>query len=332
MEPEGDCEWGQEGASGVFPIHFISRNSMEDAGSEMGGLGGGRDSASSQFESCYIDSALPSDSDHAYDHHSSEEELEDINNSYQEVDDLQSESLLGDDEVRGPGSENKRKWSQVASNRLSVESTSSSDEEVQGLLRPLSTPVEFCTSPPVDAHKPSRSQSPPPKLFLFSSPGCENAVGGRVVSSGPVAIHTGGVFRGLRRCDQNVGDHHRHSHGSPLQSHQLGTYNLSNGTESSLGAERSESRSHPSDQSVTTATGGGNGRASRNGRDSNSRKRHRHHNPRHIQRPWLDFEKMQQVRLKISVNSHCPYLLGLRGLPREVRQALREVGLHGWLY
>ncbi|XP_074099710.1 uncharacterized protein LOC141527884 isoform X1 [Cotesia typhae] len=43
----------------------------------------------------------------------------------------------------------------------------SSDEEVQGLLgaNVISQPVQFRSSPPVDAHKPGRSQSPPPKLF-----------------------------------------------------------------------------------------------------------------------------------------------------------------------
>ncbi|XP_057334487.1 protein disconnected-like [Microplitis mediator] len=48
----------------------------------------------------------------------------------------------------------------------------SSDEEVQGLLddsSALSQPVQFRTSPPVDAHKPGRSQSPPPKLFHAST-------------------------------------------------------------------------------------------------------------------------------------------------------------------
>jgi hypothetical protein len=215
--------------------------------------------------------------------------LEVINSSYQDVDHGQNESLLGDDEVRGPGSENKRKWSQVASNRLSVESTSSSDNEVEGLLRPLSTPVEFCTSPPVDAHKPSRSQSPPPKLFLFSataSPGIENA-GGRVNNPRPVAIHSG-VFRGLRRCDQNGGDHHHHSHHTSPAPVVTGNAGSERGLMLIGDGGAQEERE---------SVGSGGGRTSRSGRDSSSRKRHRHHNPRHIQRPWLDFEKMQQVRL-----------------------------------
>lgn len=166
MEHEEESGWG-----GNMLYQLPGRGSIHcneevgpGAGEMMmmmgGGGGGGRDSASSQFESGYnIDSALPSDSDHAYDHHSSEEELEVINStSYDEVDDEvnlpEGDDLLnGDtDESSLPGggrgsSENcKRKWSQMASNRLSVESTSSSDDEVQGLLRPLSTPVEFRVS------------------------------------------------------------------------------------------------------------------------------------------------------------------------------------------
>ncbi|XP_063242712.1 uncharacterized protein LOC134542423 isoform X2 [Bacillus rossius redtenbacheri] len=45
-------------------------------------------------------------------------------------------------------------------------SCGSSDEEVQGLL---SAPVQFRTSPPLDARKPGRSLSPPPKLFHLCS-------------------------------------------------------------------------------------------------------------------------------------------------------------------
>jgi hypothetical protein len=340
MEHEDELEWGESRSSAIFSLNSMGRprstNSCEDGSSDMMlGTNGGRDSASSQFESCYnIDSALPSDSDHAYDHHSSEEELEVINNSYQEVEDLQSDTLLlGDDEVRGPGSENKRKWSQVASNRLSVESTSSSDDEVQGLLRPVSTPVEFCTSPPVDAHKPSRSQSPPPKLFLFSaatedgnevSSSTGHAVA--VVSSGPGALMNGcggGVFRGLRRCDQlqnaatsfHHHHHHHHNHHTNITT-STNSHQNQNGDTSALG-EHQNDRSHLSNATTTssssllssatsnnTATftaaasglGLGGGRSSRSGsgRDAPHRKRHRH-NPRHIQRPWLDFEKMQQA-------------------------------------
>jgi len=254
MDNADECEWDDEDSrdSSFIPQPMRGGHSSGLNGEMMllgGGPagmavmmnGGGRESVgSSQYEPSYnnIDSALPSDSDHGYDHHSSEEELEVINNSsYEDIIDE------GDDEVTGstcdelllsssPGGDhllghhnceqNKRKWSQMANNRLSVESTaSSSDEEVQGLLRPLSTPVEFCNSPPVDVHKPSRSQSPPPKLFLFSA---TNEPGGAIVSndgvhsssslmmitpsSVPGALinclsSSGGVFRGVAKSTAN---------------------------------------------------------------------------------------------------------------------------------
>jgi len=408
---EHEEEW-DENRQGLF--HSLgSMNSISG-----GGVPGGRDSVSSEmFESGYnIDSALPSDSDHAYDHHSSEEELEVINNtSYDEVDDdvilgpEEAGSLLGDEDEPSDGlilrnsSENKRKWSQVASNRLSVESTSSSDDEVQGLLRPLSTPVEFCTSPPVDAHKPSRSQSPPPKLFLFSStavPGgggangvvgveiqeIGSAGGGRTVcsasspvsslssSSGPGALMNGsgnGVFRGLRRNDHHNNPYpimsssvssttpsynsetHPHSFiinnvipnnsgsinnstcGGPVVLHSellpssttnhhhhpntTSTIIINNSlspTTSTAGAHNNvvssstaaatltaaannlTSSSNSSSSTVSSSSSYGNGRSARSssGREITRRRHRHHHNPRHIQRPWLDFEKMQQVQ------------------------------------
>jgi hypothetical protein len=253
------------------------------------------------------------------------------------------------------GSENcKRKWSQMAANRLSVESTSSSDDEVQGLLRPLSTPVEFRTSPPVDAHKPSRSQSPPPKLFFFSGPpivtsttanGGEEAailsaavigvtpISSNVVSSslnmltalGAVNMteRSHGVFRGIRKFNPDIISPY-----SIISSNNTTTNGIMTTTAEvggSRGAfERSDddglafSRSHLNTTTITNSinlmtasnitnstfnsTGGAFGKVVRSGVGSkeSARKRHRHHhhhNPRHIQRPWLDFEKMQQVSI-----------------------------------
>ncbi|PSN56358.1 hypothetical protein C0J52_03731 [Blattella germanica] len=146
----------------------------------------------------FLDSALPSDSDHNYDHHSSEEELEVINN------------VSSAPACAGTAMPEKRKWSQVTGGgggggggslsnsctnpctltiagtscssssvscsvggRASVavittdQSSGSSDEEVQGLLAAMATPVQFTRSPPLDAHKPGRSLSPPPKLFHY---------------------------------------------------------------------------------------------------------------------------------------------------------------------
>ena len=171
----------------------------------------------------FLDSALPSDSDHNYDHHSSEEELEVINNpsNCAAVGSSVKELLTCRSGSVSTVMPEKRKWSQMtggstcslsdachlathSSGRLTIAETSfvhggsssnvalgggggggrasvaviattpaadqssgSSDEEVQGLLAAMATPVQFRTSPPLDAHKPGRSQSPPPKLFHY---------------------------------------------------------------------------------------------------------------------------------------------------------------------
>lgn len=107
-----------------------------------------------------LDSALPSDSDHNFDHHSSEEELEVINCA-------SAASLRERNSHHHPQYAEKRKWSQ-ANNRLSFgENSASSDEEVRDLMC-VSAPVEFRSSPPANVPKPSRSLSPPPKLFHAS--------------------------------------------------------------------------------------------------------------------------------------------------------------------
>ncbi|XP_076370032.1 uncharacterized protein LOC143256553 [Tachypleus tridentatus] len=101
-----------------------------------------------------LDSALPSDSDHNFDHHSSEEELELINST---------ENIITQN-ISYPG---KRKWSQ-ANCLSSGDISGSSDDEICDVLC-VSTPLEFCGSPPANVHKPSRSLSPPPKVFHLAS-------------------------------------------------------------------------------------------------------------------------------------------------------------------
>ncbi|XP_043470580.1 E3 ubiquitin-protein ligase arkadia-like [Leptopilina heterotoma] len=126
------------------------------------------------------------------DQHSSEEELEVINGP----------KVVNPQRYRTATAREKRKWSEVNCNTSQTQCQSqhqhceaivascsapvsrtgkdaasgSSDEEVQGLLgsrsgsgNMISQPVQFRTSPPVDAHKPGRSLSPPPKLFHASS-------------------------------------------------------------------------------------------------------------------------------------------------------------------
>lgn len=97
-----------------------------------------------------LDSALPSDSDPNLEaNHSSEEELEVINCGA----------------ARCP---EKRKWSQANTGQQrrppGPGSAASSDDEVRDLMC-ASAPVEFRASPPANVPKPSRSLSPPPKLF-----------------------------------------------------------------------------------------------------------------------------------------------------------------------
>ncbi|RXG70672.1 hypothetical protein Avbf_03584 [Armadillidium vulgare] len=84
-------------------------------------------------------------------HHSSEEELETLTGSW----------------GRESGPSEKRKWSQVA--RLSLTDSGSSDDEVCVLTTGTRPPVEFRTSPPLEAHKPLRSISPPSKMLTLSS-------------------------------------------------------------------------------------------------------------------------------------------------------------------
>lgn len=88
-----------------------------------------------------LDSALPSDSDHNFDHHSSEEELEVINSgSHPE----------------------KRKW---------VGGTADDYDDELGLL--VCCPVQFRTSPPAHAHKPGkclRQANIPPHELCSVSP------------------------------------------------------------------------------------------------------------------------------------------------------------------
>lgn len=140
---------------------------------------------------CSMESPAP---DNQQDAHSSEEELEVINNTKEERASrpLRSAASLAE----------KRKWSQIGSDSIpyttrrcspeneenmshygnlspcckynddAVHVEHSSDEEVHNLLACLPTPVQFRTSPPLEAVKPggrtpynNRSLSPPQKLI-----------------------------------------------------------------------------------------------------------------------------------------------------------------------
>ncbi|XP_076306160.1 uncharacterized protein LOC143222896 isoform X2 [Tachypleus tridentatus] len=104
-----------------------------------------------------LDSALPSNSDHNFDPHSSEEELEVINCTSNLV-------TRGSITTTYP---EKRKWSQANYPNV-FENSGSSDDEIQDLLC-FSAPVEFCASPPANAYKPNQSLSPPLKMFHLAT-------------------------------------------------------------------------------------------------------------------------------------------------------------------
>lgn len=96
-----------------------------------------------------VDSALPSDSDHNFDHHSSEEELEVINSGHHPA-----------------ATAEKRKW--VADGGAADYDR---DDE---LLTAVCCPVQFRTSPPAHAHKPGKclrqGNIPPHELCVSVSP------------------------------------------------------------------------------------------------------------------------------------------------------------------
>lgn len=136
------------------------------------------------------DSGLPSDSDHNVEYHSSEEELEMIN--CRETDSYFDEDAKSDTEDlnscnKAPQSRDanvlnnnvwkKRKWSDVHAMKTITrngddgDTSSDDDHEVRDLMvYHLTAPVQFRSSPPADAYKPSRySVSPPPKFMHISS-------------------------------------------------------------------------------------------------------------------------------------------------------------------
>ena len=120
------------------------------------------------------------------------------------------------------------------------------------------TPVQFCTSPPLDVYKPRKSQSPPPKLFHMAS------------QSGPPRQHS---------LDGGRGREGQRPSGAFLPRRLLRPVEYSSlpaRQESGEAGEEPEPGEEPGHRSPN--------------------KRHRSTpKPQNIQRPCLDFEKMQQV-------------------------------------
>lgn len=146
---------------------------------------------------CSMESPAPDQ----HDPHSSEEELEVINSTKDVRSDRQLRSTsvclpekrkwsqIGDSYVRTYTPENEENMSQYGNlspsspcfnkfhidDTVHIEHSGSSDEEVHNLLDNMSTPVQFRTSPPLEALKLGRktpnnkirSLSPPPKLLHY---------------------------------------------------------------------------------------------------------------------------------------------------------------------
>jgi len=186
------------------------------------------------------------------DNHSSEEELEDIIGDKRKVYVSEGSATSSVKAAAGRASAvEKRKWSEVdhTNHGNRTGSGSSGDEEVRGYMGCSYTPVQFCTSPPLNVYKPRRSQSPPPKLFHLSSNGADH---------GPAHLNS------LRESQMLSGAFRPRVRGDSL----LNTRGESE--EGDLDEDRSPSKKHR-----TTPR------------------------PHNIQRPCLDFEKMQQIKTKV---------------------------------
>ena len=133
------------------------------------------------------------------------------------------------------------------------------------------TPVQFCTSPPLDVYKPRKSQSPPPKLFHMSMNGQSAAGPSRQHSVDVTRVREGqrpsGAFRPRPRIIRPGGGVVEYT---------------------SLPA-RQEGVDIFTDEVVEDIIGEDSGHRSPNKRHRSTPK------PQNIQRPCLDFEKMQQV-------------------------------------
>jgi len=240
------------------------------------------------------------------DNHSSEEELEDIigTNKVYSIGSPPGTLTGPSTSIKTCTSTNpeKRKWSEVNSSSSSDEaathphphgrasacvlragSGSSGDEEVSGLLEGADggtyTPVQFCTSPPLDVYKPRKSQSPPPKLFHMSMNGSsgiprQNSLDSVRSREGPG--RPSGAFRPRPRAAR-VGNSGLVEFSSLAG--EGGEYQLRE--EVDRGERETASLEHE------------HGHRSPN-------KRHRSTpRPHNIQRPCLDFEKMQQIKTRV---------------------------------
>jgi len=221
------------------------------------------------------------------DNHSSEEELEDIIGESRKV--YVSETVVqhtvktvsrnsaGVGAGKGPTTTEKRKWSEVEQGSVhgsgSTSSTtsrtgsgSSGDEEVSGYMGCSTTPVQFCTSPPLNVYKPRRSQSPPPKLFHMAA---SHMLDHTNTETGAANFLKGNtkVLTGAFRPGGSVGAN------LPLPHHTTPSQD---------------------DDEID-----GDRQVDRHADRSPNKKQRSTPRPLARQRPCLDFEKMQQIKTKV---------------------------------
>ena len=253
------------------------------------------------------------------DNHSSEEELEDIIGVGKKVYSGQQlqQGRVSIKSGGGAASTNpeKRKWSEVTCSSgeetepvschqpaavsavFRAGSGSSGDEEVSGLMESSApggssdTPVQFCTSPPLDVYKPRKSQSPPPKLFHMSAGSCAGAGAGPAVHR----QHSLDCGRGATGSGRPSGAFLPRPRPRLLRPAEYlgagaGQCELGGGA----GAEHWDSLDPGPELELDMEPG-----------HRSPNKRHRSTpKPQNIQRPCLDFEKMQQVEHNIYNTRH----------------------------
>lgn len=236
------------------------------------------------------------------DNHSSEEELEDIigNSAKKKV--YTSEPAAASIKTGGvcggpPGRASaveKRKWSEVdrsgggGSQGLRAGSGSSGDEEVSGYMAGPYTPVQFCTSPPLNVYKPRRSQSPPPKLFHMAANAAATAAGlaaeARAMRGGGGTERSGGAFR--PRCIVPA------SGGAADSAAAASCLALLGEARGGIGGDGEEDEIDGAAAAVEDV-------AEVEHRSSPNKRQRATPRPHNIQRPCLDFEKMQQIKTRV---------------------------------
>ena len=185
--------------------------------------------------------------------------------------------LTDHSQVTSSGDERTESVSRV----LRAGSGSSGDEEVSGLMggSTTCTPVQFCTSPPLDVYKPRKSQSPPPKLFHMSS----NGHGGQTGGGQPFRQHS---------FDSNRSREGQRPSGAFLprpRPRLLRPVEFTSAVQGRAGGGAATLATLAAEEGEEAGQGEEPGTRSPN-------KRHRATpKPQNIQRPCLDFEKMQQV-------------------------------------